>query len=115
MKPERPLDPRLLHVFTDFDGTITKRDSLVFLVQRLGGGRRRLGASARRRHAGRLTLRDEIATNMRTIRAPWKEAVALLQTHVRMDPGFPACAAWCAAHDVPLTVLSAGFKEIVDL
>ena len=111
----RTLDPGRLHVFTDFDGTITERDSLVFLIERLGGGPRRLALGVRRRLAGRLTLRDEIASNMRSIRAPWSAAVTLLREHVRMDPGFPACAAWCAAHGVPLTVLSGGFKEIVDL
>ncbi|HLY37652.1 MAG TPA: HAD-IB family phosphatase [Candidatus Binatia bacterium] len=110
-----PLDPRRLHVFTDFDGTITDRDSLVFLIERLGGGRRHLAASARQRRDGRLSLRREIATNMRTIRAPWSEATALLRAHVRMDPAFPACAAWCATHGVPLTVLSGGFAEIVAL
>jgi 2-hydroxy-3-keto-5-methylthiopentenyl-1-phosphate phosphatase len=111
----RTLDPGRLHVFTDFDGTITERDSLVFLIERLGGGRRRGALSVRRRLGGRLTLRDEIASSMRSIRAPWREAVALLREHVRMDPGFPACAAWCTGHGVPLTVLSGGFKEIVDL
>jgi len=109
------LDPRRLHVFTDFDGTITERDSLVFLIERLGGGRGHLAATERRRRDGRLSLRREIAANMRTIRAPWSEATALLRAHVRMDAGFPACAAWCAAHGIPLTVLSGGFAEIVAL
>ena len=108
-------DPRSLHVFTDFDGTITDRDTLVFLIERLGGGPRHLATTERRRRDGRLSLRREIAANMRTIRAPWSEAIALLRAHVRMDPAFPACAAWCAAHGVPLTVLSAGFAEIVAL
>lgn len=107
--------PRRLHVFTDFDGTITDRDTLVFLIERLGGGRHHLATTARRRRDGRLSLRREIAANMRTIRAPWSEAIALLRAHVRMDPAFPDCAAWCAMHSVPLTVLSAGFAEIVAL
>jgi len=109
------LDPRRLHVFTDFDGTITDRDSLVFLIERLGGGRRHLETAARRQRDGRLSLRREIESNMRTIRAPWNEAIALLRAHVHLDPAFPACAAWCATHGVPLTVLSGGFAEIVAL
>ncbi len=79
------LDPRRLHVFTDFDGTITERDSLVFLVERLGGGARLLAANG----GGRLSLRREIAANMRSIRAPWREAAKLLRRHVRMDASFP--------------------------
>jgi len=112
---DAPLDPRRPHVFSDFDGTITDRDSLVFLIERLGGGRRHLAAAARRRRDGRLSLRREIAANVRTIRAPWSEAIALLRAHVHLDPAFPACAAWCATHGVPLTVLSGGFAEIVAL
>src|SRR5262249_52284462 len=35
---ERPLDAGRLHVFIDFDGTITRVDTLQFLTERLGGG-----------------------------------------------------------------------------
>ena len=32
------LEPARLHVFTDFDGTITRPDTLEFLTGRFGGG-----------------------------------------------------------------------------
>jgi 2-hydroxy-3-keto-5-methylthiopentenyl-1-phosphate phosphatase len=110
------LDPSRLAVFTDFDGTITDRDTLVFLCERLGGGGARVReVNERLRRDGSISLRQEIAANMRSIRAPFADAVRLLRAHVRIDPTFPAFVAWCAALGIPLAVLSAGFEEIVRL
>ncbi|HJQ82651.1 MAG TPA: HAD-IB family phosphatase [Candidatus Binatia bacterium] len=104
-----------LHVFTDFDGTITERDTLVFLTERLGGGERVQQTNVRLARDGRISLRQCIAGNMRSIRAPFAEAAALLRAHVALDPTFAPFAAWCAGRKIPLTVLSAGFREIIDL
>ena len=56
-----------------------------------------------------------IARDVGSIRAPFAEAAALLRAQVGIDPGFPPFARWCAARGIPLTVLSAGFEEIVGL
>ena len=114
MKAER-LDPARLHVFSDFDGTITERDTLVFLTERLGGGVRMREVNDRLVNEGRITLRQCLAASMRSIRAPFPDAVRLLREAIGIDPTFPAFARWCAAGGIPLTVLSAGFREIVDL
>jgi 2-hydroxy-3-keto-5-methylthiopentenyl-1-phosphate phosphatase len=79
-----PLDPTRLHVFTDFDGTITTINTLMFLGTRLGAG-------------------------------PFPEAAMVLRAEVPIDPAFAPFARWCAAKGMPLTVLSAGFEEIVAL
>jgi 2-hydroxy-3-keto-5-methylthiopentenyl-1-phosphate phosphatase len=104
-----------LHVFSDFDGTITERDTLVFLGERLGGGVRMRQVNDRLLQEGRISLRQCVAANMRSIRAPFAEAAALLRAEIGLDPTFAPFAAWCAARGVPLTVLSAGFEEIVRL
>jgi 2,3-diketo-5-methylthio-1-phosphopentane phosphatase len=106
---------RRLHVFSDFDGTITERDTLVFLTERLGGGGRMQAVTERLAKEGKISLRQCIAGNMRSIRAPFAEAVRLLRETIRIDPTFAGFARWCADRQVPLTVLSAGFKEIVAL
>jgi len=105
----------LLHVFSDFDGTITDRDTLVFLGERLGGGVRMRQVNDRLLRERKITLRQCVAANMRSIRAPFAEAAALLRAEIALDPTFAPFAAWCAACGVPLTVLSAGFEEIVRL
>jgi len=63
---------------------------------------------------GKITLRDGIAAEMRSIRVPFVEALSLLREEVRIDATFAPFAAWCAEHSIPLTVLSAGFHEIID-
>jgi 2,3-diketo-5-methylthio-1-phosphopentane phosphatase len=104
-----------LHIFSDFDGTITETDTLVFLSKNLGGGPQMVEAIGRLINEGKLSLRDGIAGEMRSIRAPFPEAVKLLREQVRVDRGFPHLARWCEEKGIPLTVLSAGFHQIIDL
>jgi 2-hydroxy-3-keto-5-methylthiopentenyl-1-phosphate phosphatase len=109
------LDPARLHVFSDFDGTITERDTLVFLTERLGGGVRMREVNDRLVHEGKISIRQCIAGDMRSIRAPLADAVRMLREHIGIDPAFAGFARWCRGRGVPLTVLSAGFEQIVGL
>ena len=104
-----------LHVFCDFDGTITQPDTLVFLTERLGAGPEHVRETGRLLRAGALSHREALARDVATIRVPFAEAAALLRDHVAVDAGFAPFARWCAAHAVPLTVLSGGFEEIVEV
>src|SRR5687767_4886070 len=103
------------HIFSDFDGTITETDTLVFLTTRLGGGERMVEAIGRLIGEGKLSMRDAIEAEMRSIRKPFIEAERLLLKEVRMDPGFAPLARWLGKKNIPLTVLSAGFHQIIDL
>lgn len=104
-----------LHIFSDFDGTITEKDTLIFLTTNLGGGAQLVEAIGRLIRQGQLSLSEGIAAEMRSIRRPFDEAEALLREKVRIDPGFPPFAAWCEQKQIPLTVLSAGFQQLIDL
>jgi 2,3-diketo-5-methylthio-1-phosphopentane phosphatase len=103
------------HIFSDFDGTISEKDTLVFLATALGGGERMVEAIGRLIGEGRLSLRDGIAAEMRSIRKPFAEAEKLLSEEVRIDPGFAEFARWLGEKKIPLTILSAGFHQIIDL
>ena len=103
------------HIFSDFDGTITERDTLVFLATRLGGGERMVEAIGRLIGEGKLSLRDGIAAEMRSIRRPFAEAERLLREEVRIDPGFAPLSRWLGEKKIPVTILSAGFHQIIDL
>jgi len=105
----------MLHVFCDFDGTITEPDTLCFLTERLGAGPEHYRETGRLLRAGALSLREAVARDVGTIRTPFAEAAALLRAHVAVDAGFTPFARWCAANHVPLTILSGGFEEIVEL
>ncbi len=104
-----------LHIFTDFDGTITEQDTLVFLATNLGGGPQMVKTIGRLIREGTLSLREGIAAEMRSIRRPFDEAAELLRERVRIDPGFIPLARWCEEKGIPVTVLSAGFHQFIDL
>ena len=104
-----------LHIFSDFDGTISEKDTLVFLATNLGGGPKMVEAIGRLLRSGEVTLSEAIAAEMRSIRRPFADAEQLLREQVRIDPGFVPFAAWCESKAIPLTVLSAGFHQLIDL
>lgn len=104
-----------LHIFSDFDGTITDTDTLVFLATNLGGGPEMVAAIGRLIREGKITLAEGIAAEMRSIRVSYDEAVEVMQEEIELDPGFPAFAKWCAEKQIPLTVLSAGFVQNIEL
>src|SRR5262245_40273729 len=104
-----------LHIFSDFDGTITEKDTLVFLATRIGGGPQMVEAIGRLIRENELSLRDGIAAEMRSIRKSFSDAVKLLREEVQIDPSFVALARWCEEKKIPVTILSAGFHQIIEL
>jgi 2,3-diketo-5-methylthio-1-phosphopentane phosphatase len=104
-----------LHIFSDFDGTITDTDTLVFLATNLGGGPEMVAAIGRLIREGKLTLAEGIAAEMRSIRVSYDEAIEVMREEIQLDPGFPAFARWCREKQIPLTVLSAGFLQNIEL
>jgi 2,3-diketo-5-methylthio-1-phosphopentane phosphatase len=103
------------HIFSDFDGTITSKDTLVFLATRLGGGPQMVEAIGRLIREGKLTLAEGIAAEMRSVRATRQQADELLRGEVALDPFFKPFAQWCETREIPLTILSAGFHQNIEL
>ncbi len=104
-----------LHIFSDFDGTISQKDTLVFLATNLGGGAEMVQSIGRLIREGTISLSEGIAAEMRSIRRSFADAEQLLREQVQIDPAFPAFAAWCETKTIPLTILSAGFHQLIDL
>ena len=103
------------HIFCDFDGTITEKDTLVFLSTRLGAGPdfvRGIGDALRE---GRMTLRDAIADEMRSVHLTFEQAAEILLREIPLDPGFGGLVRWSESRRVPFTILSAGFYELIRL
>ena len=65
--------------------------------------------------ANEMTLREGIATEMATIRAAFSVAETRLRAQIKVDPDFKTFVQWCQSQRIPLTVLSAGFHEIIEL
>lgn len=105
----------MFRIFCDFDGTITTRDSIVFLTDRLGGGTSYRAGVFERIKSGELSVFDAIAQELATVRASWEEAEALLREHIDIEPTFEAFVRWCRYQGHPVSVVSSGLKPVVSM
>ncbi len=104
-----------MKIFCDFDGTITNRDSIVFLTERYGGGsvfRRRILEEIQ---SGKLSVFEAIESELASVKIGWEEAVKGLTESIQIDPDFPAFVLWCRNQDFPLTVVSSGIRPVINL
>ncbi len=104
-----------IHIFSDFDGTITNTDSLVYLTRNLGAGDEFILEVGRQIRSNEITLREGIRREMGSISATFDEARNLLLNQVKVDPDFKKFVEWSHQLQIPVTVLSAGFHEFIDL
>jgi 2,3-diketo-5-methylthio-1-phosphopentane phosphatase len=99
-------------IFTDFDGTITTRDSLDALVDHY------IGAEGRTQYdklflEGDQALWQVLDTSLKACDVTLNDAIRFLRGHVAIDPTFAPFHAWCEGRGIPLAVVSAGVYEIV--
>ncbi len=104
-----------MQIFCDFDGTITNRDSIVFLTEEFGKGEAFRLEVLDDIKKGRMTVFEAIERELATVRVGWKEAVTSLREAVHVDPTFAGFVDWCKADGWPLTVLSSGMEPVVGL
>ncbi len=104
-----------IQIYTDFDGTITDRDSIVLLVEEFGEGARLRHDLLKEFESGNLSAAEVIKGELASVRVPWEEAAIGLQRQIRVDPSFPTFVDWCKAEEIPLCVLSSGLRDIVSL
>ena len=97
-----------MRLVLDWDGTVTERDTLDLVLERVRR-RRGLRAAEAELEAGRMTLNEVIAAEFATVTAPLDEVVAHVVEHARVRPGFAELAR--ARH--PL-VVSSGFHELIE-
>ncbi len=104
---------RRVAVFSDFDGTIAHPDTINLLAETFGGVefRRDIGGKIA---SGEISLRDGIAAEVATIRGDLDQVLDFLRQRVEIDESFPPFAQWCRHHEIPLTVLSAGIKDVIE-
>jgi 2-hydroxy-3-keto-5-methylthiopentenyl-1-phosphate phosphatase len=101
-----------IQVFSDFDGTVTRRDTLVHLLDRYIGDswyeiEDRVDAGSLSEELG---LRQEIAL----LDAPFPEALAMVLAEVPVDHGFASFVEFCEAKNWPLTILSGGLHPLIE-
>jgi len=99
--------------FTDFDGTITTRDSNDFMTDNLGygGEKRRAGNLAVLEN--RMTFRDSFRDMMDSVKTPYNKCIEILLENIKLDPGFREFFQWTRENNMPIVILSGGMRPII--
>jgi len=100
-------------VFSDFDGTIAHPDTINLLAETHGGLEFRRDIS-QKITSGKISLREGIAAEVASIQGSLPEVLDFLRQQVKIDKSFPIFANWCHQQGVPLTILSAGIKDVIE-
>lgn len=105
------MKPRLL-ISLDFDGTVTRQDTLVTILDRYGDPDwRRIQDRA---ISGEITIREALKREMGGCRASAEELRGLLAAQVELEPTFPGFLKRMKARGIPVILLSGGFDLCVE-
>ncbi|MBC8278363.1 MAG: MtnX-like HAD-IB family phosphatase [FCB group bacterium] len=100
-----------LAIFSDFDGTITTEDTLVYLLDKYGTPD--WWDIENRLLQGTIDEKQALPAEIDTLNVPWEEAINVLLEYIGIDPGFAEFLKWTENRKIPFTILSGGFKEII--
>ncbi|KAF9883148.1 hypothetical protein FE257_004033 [Aspergillus nanangensis] len=105
-------NPKIIF-FTDFDGTITLKDSNDFLTDNLGYGQEKRRRGNLDVLEGKMTFRDSFREMLDSVKTPYNECIEELQKNMRFDPYFVEFYKWSRENNVPIVVLSSGMVPII--
>jgi HAD superfamily phosphoserine phosphatase-like hydrolase len=103
--------PRIA-IFSDFNGTITDRDTLTALLE-FYGHRECLQQIEEAHQEGLLSLRERIAAEARVLTCTLAEADARLLSLATVDPSFILFHRYCQLSNIPLTIVSSGIEPLI--
>jgi len=98
-------------VLSDWDGTITDKDSNDFLTDNLGYGKSQRKAENVKVLSGEVHFRDSFRTMLQSVcKNGWgfEECKEVLRKNINLDPGFEQFYRWCKANGVPVIIVSSG-------
>lgn len=99
--------------FTDFDGTITSRDSNDFLTDNLGYGQEKRKAGNADVLFERVAFRDSFRDMLDSVKTPYDQCIKTLIENIQLDPGFKEFFFWSRENNIPIVVLSGGMRPII--
>lgn len=97
-------------VFCDFDGTITTRDTVDYLLETLATPEWREVEEEWVR--GDIGSRECMGRQIPMIQGGWSAVEKALE-QVKIDPTFAAFATWCRSRQIPLVVVSEGMDRVI--
>ncbi len=98
-------------IFSDFDGTISKQDSLKMLLERHGSPEWR--GLERALKEGRIAESQALPQMFVNFPLLPQQAQAEVLASVELDPSFVDFAHWCLEQGHELTILSGGFRSFI--
>lgn len=104
-----------VQIYCDFDGTITTRDTIVYLTEKHGAGAGYRKEMLEAIKSGRLSVFDVIRQELQTVKLSWEEAQRSLSRNIEIDPTFPGFVNWCRRNSLSLHVVSSGLEPTVRL
>ncbi|MBI3318319.1 MAG: HAD-IB family phosphatase, partial [Candidatus Omnitrophica bacterium] len=104
------VDPLL--IACDFDGTVTRQDTLVEILDRFGSPAWR--EVQKKVVSGSLSIREGLQTEIGSVRASREEVISLLASRVEVDSSFPGFLHEMRLKGVPVVCLSGGFDLCVE-
>lgn len=105
------MKPQLL-VACDFDGTITRQDTLVEILNRYGSPT--WTQVQDRVVSGQVSIREGLQTEMGSVRATREQLELLLAERIELDPTFPVFLDRMRRRGVPVVLLTGGFDLCVE-
>ncbi len=99
-----------LRIFCDFDGTITQKDTVDFLLTHLADPL--WEAIEERWVKGEIGSRECMAEQIPLIQGGWPAIESMLE-RLHVDPTFPDFVTWCAQKQIPLVVVSEGMDRVI--
>jgi 2-hydroxy-3-keto-5-methylthiopentenyl-1-phosphate phosphatase len=102
-----------LLIACDFDGTITRHDTLHLIVDAFGT-RGLWQAIEPRLRAGEVTIEQAMSEEFASVRATPEQVRALVLGEAGLRPGFPELVEWARERGHRLVVVSSGFRSVID-
>ena len=101
-----------IKIFTDFDGTITKIDSLNMVLDKFAISD--WHPIEDRVTAHELSEKEALQAEFDLVKVPLGEAIDFLKNNAEIDSTFIPFVEWCKSNKIELIVLSGGFKEFIN-
>ena len=101
-----------IHVFTDFDGTITLHDSLEAILDHFTGKDwRKIEEQVT---LGRLSEKTSLQAEFSLMNAEIEDVLDFVDKEVHIDSSFKDFVTFCQTNEIQLTILSGGIDVIID-
>jgi 2-hydroxy-3-keto-5-methylthiopentenyl-1-phosphate phosphatase len=100
-------------VCCDFDGTVCIPDSCDYLLSKFAPPEWKELDSAVWR--GEISEREAFQRQIALLKVSWQEARTALLKGVRIREGFADFVTFCRTRHLPLTILSSGLRELIDV